>query len=817
MRRKRDDRQIAIAIFSEDREQGTRIPAPEFTGRKPGLEMLLDFLFYGLLSQVFARIWNILLMRNLNLYFSSTSAIWLQVLVLVLFGMFYLLPWWGKLLSGVLAAGGLGLAFGAPSVFGDTFAQMMGDVSGALRDSVDWLIWSLKLTPDKPDVAPEILPYLLLLVLSIAALVTFWRYPQPLFLTFLFVLSFFFQNAEDLQSKESVILLFAGLFCLALLYGRQMNWGLKWRTFLQLPPVVPVAILLALLIFLNNILPEDFLRNQRLYDELAFLRDRFKRDEKLPDTVNYYEFSIRDLGFYPENDRLGGPTDIVAKPFMRYDGPAEAVYLRGTVFNDFRNNIWIPSAMDPNYVFNSNDPGVEQRKAFNLDEHLFAPELRDLFYTKQNAVVFPQEQPIQVIFHPGRTAQILNRDQSREIRYFFNREGQVYASEVIPDAGYATEGWYPTLRNNEAIERTLRDAYANGLIKDLDKNEPDTAYDQIFAQYAPEIFSIIEEGRWEGDLRLEGLFKVRRYFATEYTYNLQPPPTGPDENFLAHFLQVQQGYCTYFATGLTLAARALGFEARYVEGFLVPGVTDRGVGRYERQVMSTDAHAWTEVKIPNLGWIALDATPQNVLEQMSQDPERGSAPTTTPPPEQQPEETTVPPPPTEPPEPTTTPPPETPPEEPETEIELPGWLWVILAILLFCALVGIWIWRRYVNYRRRFDLEYLRDKYDDASLMDKLWQELKELYRLKTGEALSETTTILKAYEAFMRAFKGLAKDAAAQSFSGLERFYYREDPVLDETLNGLSDYYAAIEADVKANMNGVKYFFTRILFGPNA
>lgn len=816
MRRRRDSRQIAIAIFSEDREQGTRIPAPEFTGRKPGREMLFDFLFYGILGQVFARIWTILIMRNLNLYFGNASAIWLQVLVLVLLGMFYLLPWWGKLLSGAIAAGGIGLAFGAPGLFGESFAATMGNLSGQLGDSVDWMIWSLKLTTNKPDVAPDILPYLLLLLLSIAAVVLFWRFPQPLFLTFLFILSFFFQNAEDLQSTESLILLFAGLFCLALLYGRQMNWGLKWRSFLQLPPVVPIALLLALLIFLNNVLPEDFLRNQKLYDELAFLRDRFKRDEQLPDTVNYYEFSIRDLGFYPENERLGGPTDIVSKPFMRYDGPSDAVYLRGTVFNEFRNNIWIPSSMDPNYVFNSNDPGVEQRKAFNLDENLFSPELRDLFYAKQNAVVFPQEQPIQVIFHPGRTAQILNRDQSREIRYFFNRQGQVYASEVIPDAGYATEGWYPTIRGNEALERMLRDAYANELITELDKNEPDTAYDQIFAQYAPEIFAIIEEGRWEGDLRLEGLFRVREYFASNFRYELQPPVVGPDENFLAHFLQVGEGYCTYFATGLTLAARALGFDARYVEGFLVPGVTDRGVGRYERQVMSTDAHAWTEVYIPNLGWIALDATPQNVLEQMSQDPERGSAPTTTPPPEQQPEETTVPPPPTEPPEPTTTPPPETPPEEPEIEVDLPSWLWAILALLLLLALVAVWIWRRHVNYRRRFDLAYLRDKYDDASIMDRIWQDLKELYRLKTGDTLPDTATILQSFDAFKQAFRGLEQEAAAKSFSGLERFYYREDPVLDTTLQSLADYYAAVEGDVKADMNGPKYFFKRILFGPN-
>lgn len=817
MRRRGNSRQISIAIFAEDREQGTRVPAPEFTGRKPGKEMLYDFLFYGILSQVFARLWTILIMRNLNLYFGNFSAIWLQVIVLGLLGMFYLLPWWGKLVSGILSAGGIALAFLMPGLLGDTFATALEDLPGQLRDSVDWLVWSLKLGAEKPDVAPAVLPYLLLLVLSILALIMFWRYPQPLFLTFLYILSFFFQNAEDLQSKESLILLFAGLFCIALLYGRQMNWGLKWRSFLQLPPIAPLALLLVVLIFLNSILPEDFLRNQKLYDDLAFLRDRFKRDEKLPDTVNYYEFSIRDLGFYPENDRLGGPTDIISKPFMRYDGPAEAVYLRGTVFNEFRNNIWIPSSMDPNFVFNSEDPGVEQRKAFNLDEELFSPDLRDLFFTKQSAVVFPQEQPIQVIFHPGRTAQILNREQTKEIRYFFNREGQVYASEVIPDAGYATEGWYPTTKNNEALERMLRDAYASGLLEDLDKNEPDTAYDQIFAQYAPEIFSIIEEGRWEGELRIEGLFKVRDYFATHFRYELQPPEIGPDENFLANFLQIQEGYCTYFATGLTLAARALGFDARYVEGFLVPGVTDRGVGRYERQVMSTDAHAWTEVFIPNIGWIALDATPQNVLEKMSQDPERGSAPTTTPPPEQQPEETTVPPPPTEPPETTTTPPPETPPEETENEVQLPGWLWALIALLILAALLGFWIWRRYVNYRRRFDLDFLRGQYDDATIMDRMWQDMKELYRLKTGDYLPDTATILQSFDAFRQAFRGLAPDAAARSFSGLERFYYREDPVLDATLSNLATYYAALEADVKHSMNGPKYFFKRILFGPNA
>ncbi|MBR5666243.1 MAG: transglutaminase domain-containing protein [Lachnospiraceae bacterium] len=93
-----------------------------------------------------------------------------------------------------------------------------------------------------------------------------------------------------------------------------------------------------------------------------------------------------------------------------------------------------------------------------------------------------------------------------------------------------------------------------------------------------------------------------------FTYTKDPgrfPDSVTDAaSFLDYFLSKREGYCTHFATAMTLLARAEGLPARYVHGFSV--TLD---GKNTVSVTGDMAHAWCEIYFENAGWIPFDVTP----------------------------------------------------------------------------------------------------------------------------------------------------------------------------------------------------------------
>ena len=91
---------------------------------------------------------------------------------------------------------------------------------------------------------------------------------------------------------------------------------------------------------------------------------------------------------------------------------------------------------------------------------------------------------------------------------------------------------------------------------------------------------------------------------TEYSLDAPLSPRGVD--VVDHFLfDSRQGWCEQVASSLAVMARANGIPARLVTGY-VPDERDRVTGSYV--VRARDAHAWTEVWFPELGWVPFDPT-----------------------------------------------------------------------------------------------------------------------------------------------------------------------------------------------------------------
>ncbi len=104
----------------------------------------------------------------------------------------------------------------------------------------------------------------------------------------------------------------------------------------------------------------------------------------------------------------------------------------------------------------------------------------------------------------------------------------------------------------------------------------------------------------------EKCIKIERYLrGLKYTYQVKELTSGQD--VVDYFLfDSKEGYCTYFASAMTVLCREQNIPARYVEGFVCESDVQES---NTLDVKGTNAHAWCEVYFPGTGWIPFESTP----------------------------------------------------------------------------------------------------------------------------------------------------------------------------------------------------------------
>lgn len=115
--------------------------------------------------------------------------------------------------------------------------------------------------------------------------------------------------------------------------------------------------------------------------------------------------------------------------------------------------------------------------------------------------------------------------------------------------------------------------------------------------------------------KLAKVLSIERYFRDDsvFTYTTTPEQSGSSDALTQieySLFTNQEGYCTYYATAMTLMVRSLGYPARFVSGYIVRrDGTAAESDTYTRTVMDADCHAWVEVYFDGLGWLSFDPTP----------------------------------------------------------------------------------------------------------------------------------------------------------------------------------------------------------------
>lgn len=95
------------------------------------------------------------------------------------------------------------------------------------------------------------------------------------------------------------------------------------------------------------------------------------------------------------------------------------------------------------------------------------------------------------------------------------------------------------------------------------------------------------------------------------TYSLELDNIRDGTDAVEYFLsESHEGYCKHFATAGVLLLRKLGVPARYMSGYVLsPSAFSGQRGDYQADVLDSDAHAWAEIYLEDIGWVPVEMTP----------------------------------------------------------------------------------------------------------------------------------------------------------------------------------------------------------------
>lgn len=410
--------------------------------------------------------------------------------------------------------------------------------------------------------------------------------------------------------------------------------------------------------------------------------------QRIYDTFFYTQprdvFTLATEGWYPQGQgQLGGPATPHEQPVMAVITPRKT-YLRGVVKNVYTGRTWLDDIGGRRYLWSASRFDELRAAAFDQNLPRLDASVNASLLTTRMLQVRMLRDSASSMFVPQRLRQLTAEGN---LLPYFNNSSEVFGTTNLELGDVWTA---------EAALFTSQDAELSALVQaaytedDGNWTKVCDTYLQLHEQIDQRVYDMAAQVTAGITTPYGKAMALQNFLSANYVYNLDVPEQPSNQDFVSTFLvETKEGYCTYFASAMTVMCRMVGLPARYVEGFVAyPDGEGMAV------VTGKEGHAWTEVYFRGFGWVTFDATPISV-EYVDMPPEdSGGAenpqeePESTPEPEDQPQDA-----------PTPTPQPEDAPqmeqpspspdatagendaEEPQTadDNRRTGWWWLILA------------------------------------------------------------------------------------------------------------------------------------------
>ena len=783
-----------------------------------------------LIALIFSAAWSLIILTNLAATFSWPSLILTQLSVMLLWTLIWRVP---RISASIFLTFSLLAIISYFSLFKwlEPLRQFVMHLITQLSNSV---LWSFEATQAQISQPSLYVLFIAILTASLSYLII-WRKPLPFLLLGLMLFPLFGASDSASKNPENIVAVILCLSAVGVTFSRFAHLRFDKKTAFSFPPLILIAILLLSSYSLHSVLPENFFKQAQLADRFRQLKKRWGA----PETVNYYEFSLRDAGYYPMDKMLGGPLNLEHEAYMQVSGPLQSIYLRGAISTEYNGRSWEGQLMEPNYIFDNEARHGKQGEVFAYPEASSGGEKwNDVFFSDAVLTIEPLQIPVQVIFNGGKPLEIINRDNTKEESvYYFNDGGQIYAGEEISSLGYQVVGYIPRNLKIQEKEDLLIAGLESGEIQ-IKASEGEQVYAEIVRNSDPELYELVylNEANTVRD-KVKKLFSVQKYLQENYRYEVEVSYPDINRDFLEWFLQEKEGYCVYFGTAMTLLAREMGFDARYVEGFVVPKQDDTaGSDEGKRVILGDSAHAWTEIKFEGLGWLIFDATPSDALGNIRNEKEGEGEELTSQ--ESKTEEST--------------PPSTTQTSEKESmskrqddnsqtsqtrpsqankptnkkeqnkdqskplSKEVRRLLYaIVLLILMLLAFLFFYLNRRKL-WKTRHSREMWLDKAKQSpkEAMSSIWGDIKHLYYLSGNEALApQLTPLSKFIILHNRLFEGSLESEANAFIDQMEKLNFADKSLNEQEWMMVLNYYEAVEQRVKEILPKQKWLKERFFF----
>ncbi|PKK39072.1 Transglutaminase-like protein, putative cysteine protease [Clostridiaceae bacterium JG1575] len=325
-------------------------------------------------------------------------------------------------------------------------------------------------------------------------------------------------------------------------------------------------------------------------ERIAIWREGARLQDFLDD---HQAYSLARSGYPDSSEHLGGDLQFDETEAFFVEGEAP-LYLRGSVRTIYTGSGWKKTPFQKKAEEGLSPAtrqlyGAAPQKTYRvLPKNLFTTSLFVGLYTEKTKVA-NRWGNIPTFYSPHTQEYQANRPlrQPYEITYFDEKAVQAAHPQGILAAPDSFEDF---LNLPETVTPRTR-----SLVQKITKN----------ARSSQEIMA-----------------SLVGYLQENQKYSLTPGPLPDEGDAVDYFLFDQkEGYCTYFATALTVMARIAGVPARYVEGFVQ---SDEQNASGQKILRNSQAHAWCEVLLEPSGtlWKIYDASGSAQRQIVSGDPGR---------------------------------------------------------------------------------------------------------------------------------------------------------------------------------------------------
>ena len=136
---------------------------------------------------------------------------------------------------------------------------------------------------------------------------------------------------------------------------------------------------------------------------------------------------------------------------------------------------------------------------------------------------------------------------------------------------------------------------------------PADSYTSLPSDFSPQVRDLAAQLTAEAGSRYEQALALQSFFRSgDFIYDANVAP-GHSGNRIEEFLSARRGYCEQFAGTFAAMARSVGLPARVAVGFTM-GEADPDDPNLH-VVRGRHAHAWPEVFLASVGWVAFEPTP----------------------------------------------------------------------------------------------------------------------------------------------------------------------------------------------------------------